>query len=201
MGYYVVTVAGGINGGTNFHDARGERTAGIFDEREFDGGAWRGAAARRFRDLKLDLERGELADAKTFVAFGNRLAFAEVAADDDASEGSVDAGLFFFQFEAIDFGVAAFDQGFITVEIVLGGFGFEFGGFEVGVAGETEGAQLLLASVGGAFSFEFGFLIFFVVFLDLKIGIGFDDFHLQTAIVELGEQVARFHGGAFVLIH
>ena len=45
LGYYVVTVAGGVNGGTNFHDARGERTAGIFDEREFDGGAWRGAAA------------------------------------------------------------------------------------------------------------------------------------------------------------
>jgi hypothetical protein len=132
------------------------------------------------------LQRGELTDAKTFVAFGNRLAFAEIAANDNASEGSVDASLFFFEFEAIDFGVAAFDQSFVSVEIVLGGFGFEFGGFEIGVAGEAVGPQLLLTVIGGAFGFEFGFFVFFVVLFDLKVGVRFDDFHLQAAVVELG---------------
>jgi hypothetical protein len=31
LGYYVVAVAGGVYGGANFHDASGERAAGIFD--------------------------------------------------------------------------------------------------------------------------------------------------------------------------
>ena len=52
-----------------------------------------GATSGGFRDLKLDLQRRKLADAKTFVALGDGLAFADVTADDDAGEGSVDAGL------------------------------------------------------------------------------------------------------------
>ena len=96
MGYYVVAVAGGVNGGADFDDARGERAGGIFDEGKFDGGAGGRAMAGRFGDLKLDLQRGELADAEAFVAFGDCLAFAEIAADDDAGEGRVDAGLFLF---------------------------------------------------------------------------------------------------------
>jgi hypothetical protein len=36
--------------------------------------------------------------------------------------------------------VAAFNQGFVTVQVVLGGFGFELGGFEIGVAGKAVGA-------------------------------------------------------------
>jgi hypothetical protein len=96
LGYYVVAVAGSVYGGADFDDARGKLAAGIFNQRKFYRRAWSGAATRRFWNLKLDLQRRELADTKTFVAFGNRLAFAEVAADYYAGEGSMDAGLFFF---------------------------------------------------------------------------------------------------------
>ena len=32
LGYYVVTVAGGVNGGADFDDASAERATGIFDQ-------------------------------------------------------------------------------------------------------------------------------------------------------------------------
>ena len=91
--------------------------------------------AGRFGDLKLNLQRGELAYAETFVALGNGLAFAYVTPHYDSRKWRVDAGLVGFEFQALDFGVAAFDQGFVAAEIVLGGLFLKFGGFEIGVAG------------------------------------------------------------------
>ena len=116
------------------------------DERETDGRAKHGALARRFRNLKLHLERGELADAEAFLLLPDGLALANVTPDDDSGEGSLEARLIDLNFELMNGRVAAFDERFPAVHVVFSGFGFELGGVEISLRGEAEIVQLLLAA-------------------------------------------------------
>ena len=150
---HVVAVAGGVNRGTNLHNPGSQRAIRSFHQRHFYRRAGGGAATRGFRHLKLDLQRRELAHTKTFVALGDSLAFANVAAHDDARKRSANARLILFQIQTIDFRMATLDQGLIAVQIEFSGFGFKLGSLEIGIAGKSQGAKLLLAAVGRGFGF------------------------------------------------
>jgi hypothetical protein len=57
---------------------------------------------------------------------------------------------------------------------------------------------LLLAVVRGRLGLQFRLLIFTVVVFYLQIGIRLDQFHLQTAVIELRQHLSRLNPAALV---
>src|ERR1700728_3068239 len=193
-----VAVTGRIDHRADFHDRRTERAFGIADEGEFDFGATCRTALGRFRNLELNLKRGELADSEAFVAFGNLLAFANIADDDGSGERGAQTGLVELDFEALDFFLAALGVCFPAMQVVFGAFGFEVGLFEIGLAGKAGLIEFLLTVERSRFGPYLRLLVLHVVLSDLKIILSFGKLNLQGAIVELGEDVALLYFAAFV---
>ena len=105
-----------------------------------------------------------------------------------------------FEFQAMDFRVAAFDERFanrggrtrrpwLRIRRLRGRLRWKDRGREA-AAGGVRAALLALSSAS---------LYFTVVLRDLKIVLRFDDFHLQAAVVDLAENLAGLHRAAFVL--
>ena len=72
-----------------------------------------------------------MAHAEAFVVLGDGFALADVAADDGARKRGANTRLIDLNLDLMNLSLAAFDQSFIPMQIVLGAFRREFGGFEV----------------------------------------------------------------------
>jgi len=102
-------------------------------------------------------------------------------------------------FESVNFRLCAADKCMCGLQIELGPFGFEFSGFEFRVAGQTERAELLPATVVRAFGFHFCFFVFLVVLRDLQIIPRLSELNLEEAIIELAHGLPSRNRAAFVL--
>src|ERR1700720_3173574 len=88
LGYHIVTIAGRIHGGADFHHLRVQQPIGAAQENQVHGRAERRAWVCQFGNLKLNLKRIELAHSKTLVALDDGLTFSNVAPRYDAGKWS-----------------------------------------------------------------------------------------------------------------